>query len=73
MGFEDRSKTPVNRNIPDFHGNNFGNTSEPTESQALLVDPDLAKLAAAWSRLPSAVRTGIIAMVRSVSETQSPS
>jgi hypothetical protein len=33
----------------------------------LPADPDLAAVAAAWDRLPEAVRAGIVAMVKAAS------
>jgi hypothetical protein len=51
-------------------------THKPTPFDPILrhdtcqTDPDLARIVAAWDRLPEAVRAGIVAMVRAAASGQ---
>jgi len=67
IGFEYTPKTPRDTQVSDSDGNKSGNNGArfraPTEPERP-TDPDLVALVAAWPALPSAVRAGIVAMVR---------
>jgi hypothetical protein len=67
-GLEPTPKTPSETQVSDSGGNKSGNNgagvSAPIRPPERPADPDLAALVAAWPALPSAVRAGIVAMVR---------
>jgi hypothetical protein len=66
-GLEPTPKTPSETQVCDSGGSKCGNNGAgfgaPTAPERP-ADPDLAALVAAWPTLPSAVRVGIVAMVR---------
>ena len=70
-GFEPLFKSSGNMNIPHLEGNNcsaflsnFTSQDAASPPCELPTDPDLSAVVSAWAKLPSALKTGIVAMVR---------
>ncbi len=69
MGSERSRDSKQNTRVSNPRGNKSGNTgsdpgadTRPTDLAA--ADPDLAAVIAAWATLPSAIRAGVLALVR---------
>ncbi len=66
-GLEPTPKRPSETQVSDSGGSKSGNNGAgvgaPIRPPERPADPDLAALVAAWPAPPSAVRTGIVAMV----------
>jgi hypothetical protein len=77
-GFEPLFKSSGNMNIPHFGSAKSGaylsdftseNAASPPCETPAPTDPDLSALVSAWSKLPSALKAGIVAMVRAASDS----
>ena len=74
-GFEPLFKSSRNMNIPhlDYAKSDAFEGDPNTPSIPVASgDPDLAAIAVAWSALPIALRTGIVAMVRTAPKDPTP-
>jgi hypothetical protein len=71
-GFEPAEKSPRETQAPDPDGSNSGNNAAAVVAPERPADPDLAALVAAWPALPSALRAGIVAMVRAAGPASRP-
>ena len=72
-GFEPLFKSSGNMNIPHLEGNNCSaflsnftsqDAASPPRETPAPTDPDLSAVVSAWAQLPSALKAGIVAMVK---------
>jgi hypothetical protein len=76
-GIEPLAKPAGNIHVSETGGSKSGNiptcfgdcSHGDTPGVSTLADPDLAAVVTAWPDLPPAIRAGIVAMVRSTSES----
>ncbi len=78
-GFEPLLKSSGNMNIPQLEGNNCSAFLSNFTSQDAISpsceppahkDPDLSAVVSAWGKLPSALKAGIVAMVKAAEDAK---
>jgi hypothetical protein len=64
MGFEQSKKPTGNGAVSESGGSKSGNIGPESAPKPTPADPDLAAVLSAWPSLPSAIKAGVLALVR---------